>query len=832
MTSKPLPRELAPEALRRACDPGQFAFETTAELKNSFETAGELKKTAEVLGQGRAVEAIRFGIGIAREGYNLFAMGREGMGRRTIVRAFLERDAPRREVPPDWCYVFNFEVAHRPKAIPMPPGRAQKFQADMAHLVEDLRTAIPAVFESDEYRNRRQEIESNLGEHQESAIGTVGEHAKAQGIALLRTPAGFGFAPIKGDGVMGPKEFAKLPEDEQKRLEGAIAELQKELEHAIHEMPKWRREAQRGLRELNREVIRAVVASLIEELKTAYADIAQVVQYLAAVQADVLDHAEAFQQSKDGETPTLFGIPLPQADTSETTLRRYQVNVLIAHEPAQDGGGAPIVYEDNPTHANLIGRIEHIAQMGTLVTDFTLIKPGALHRANGGYLILDALKVLTQPFAWEVLKRALRSREIRTESLGQALSLISTVSLEPEPIPLDVKVVLVGDRRLYYLLHEYDPEFGELFKVAVDFEDDVARSPETDAHYAQVIAGIAQREQLRPLDRGAVARAIERGARVADDAERLSLNMRGLADLLREADYWASVAGRSVIGTEDVQHAIDTGERRTGRIRERLREEMLRGTLLIDSAGTRVGQVNGLAVAELGGFAFGMPRRITARARFGSGRVLDIERESELGGPIHSKGVLILSGFLAGRYVPNEPLSLAASLVFEQSYGGIEGDSASSAELYALLSALADLPIRQSIAVTGSVNQQGDVQAIGAVNEKIEGFFDLCVARGLNGEQGVLVPAANVQHLMLRADVIEAVGAGRFHIYPVSTIDQGIEQLTGVPAGERGPGGVYPPGSVNARVERRLADFAARGKAAGSERQSRKSWRGTRPQKQ
>jgi len=832
MTSKPLPRELAPEALRRACDPGQFAFETTAELKNSFETAGELKKTAEVLGQGRAVEAIRFGIGIAREGYNLFAMGREGMGRRTIVRAFLERDAPRREVPPDWCYVFNFEVAHRPKAIPMPPGRAQKFQADMAHLVEDLRTAIPAVFESDEYRNRRQEIESNLGEHQESAIGTVGEHAKAQGIALLRTPAGFGFAPIKGDGVMGPKEFAKLPEDEQKRLEGAIAELQKELEHAIHEMPKWRREAQRRLRELNREVIRAVVASLIEELKTTYADIAQVVQYLAAVQADVLDHAEAFQQSKDGETPTLFGIPLPQADTSETTLRRYQVNVLIAHEPAQDGGGAPIVYEDNPTHANLIGRIEHSAQMGTLVTDFTLIKPGALHRANGGYLILDALKVLTQPFAWEVLKRALRSREIRTESLGQALSLISTVSLEPEPIPLDVKVVLVGDRRLYYLLHEYDPEFGELFKVAVDFEDDVARSPETDAHYAQVIAGIAQREQLRPLDRGAVARAIERGARVAGDAERLSLNMRGLADLLREADYWASVAGRSVIGTEDVQHAIDMGERRTDRIRERLREEMLRGTLLIDSAGTRVGQVNGLAVAELGGFAFGMPRRITARARFGTGRVVDIERESELGGPIHSKGVLILSGFLAGRYVPNEPLSLAASLVFEQSYGGIEGDSASSAELYALLSALADLPIRQSIAVTGSVNQQGDVQAIGAVNEKIEGFFDLCVARGLNGEQGVLVPAANVQHLMLRADVIEAVAAGRFHIYPVSTIDQGIELLTGMPAGERGPGGAYPQGSVNARVERRLADFAARGKAAGSERQGRKSWRGPRPQKQ
>jgi len=823
MTSDPLPRELAPDALRRACDPSQFTFETTATLA----------APGDVLGQARAVEAIRFGIGIARTGYNLFAMGPEGLGRRTTLRAFLEREAPRREIPPDWCYVFNFETPHRPRAILFPPGRAQQFRTDMARFVEDLRTAIPAAFESDQYRNRRQEIESQFGEQQETAIAAVGEHAKAQGIALLRTPAGFGFAPVKGDGVMGPKEFAKLPEDEQQRLEAAIAELQKELERAIHEMPKWRREAQRKLRELNREVTRAAVMSLIEELKSAYADLEQVMQYLAAVQEDVLDHAEAFQQAKDGETPTLFGIPLPQADTSESALRRYQVNVLIAHEPAGDGGGggAPIVYEDNPTHANLIGRIEHIAQMGTLVTDFTLIKPGALHRANGGYLILDALKVLTQPFAWEALKRALRAREIRTESLGQALSLISTVSLEPEPIPLDVKVVLVGDRSLYYLLHAYDPELGELFKVAVDFEDDVTRSTQTDVHYAQVIAEIARREQLRPLDRGAVARVIERGARLVGDADKLSLRMRELADLLREADYWAGVAGRAVIQINDVQQAIDTGERRTDRIRERLREEVLRGTLLIDSAGTRVGQVNGLAVAELGGFAFGMPRRITARTRFGAGRVIDIERESELGGPIHSKGVLILSGFVAGRFVPNEPLSLAASLVFEQSYGGIEGDSASSAELYALLSALADVPIRQSIAVTGSVNQQGDVQAIGSVNEKIEGFFDLCAARGLNGEQAVLIPASNVQHLMLRTDVVEAVAAGRFHVYPVATIDQGIERLTGVPAGARGPGGAYPPGTINARVERRLAEFAERSKSAGTERQSRKSWRGTPPQK-
>lgn len=811
--------ELGPEALRRSCDPAQFSFETTADLG----------AVAEVLGQARAVEAIRFGIGIAHEGYNLFAMGPEGLGRHTIVRAFLEREAPRRDVPRDWCYVFNFEAAHRPRALPFPPGRAQQFQADMAHLVDDLRSAIPAAFESDEYRARRQEVEAQFGEHQEGTIGAVGEHAKTQGIALLRTPAGFGFAPIEGDGVMGPKEYAKLPAAEQKRLEDAIAVLQKELEHAIRGMPKWRREAQRKLHELNREVTRAAVSSLIEELKSTYRDLEAVTQYLAAVQEDVLDHAEAFQQTKNGETPMLFGIPLGQSDASETALRRYQVNVLIGRETVAEGHGAPIVYEDNPTHANVIGRIEHVAQMGTLVTDFTLIKAGALHRANGGYLILDVLKVLSQPFAWEALKRALRSREIRTESLGQALSLISTVSLEPEPIPLDVKVVLVGERMLYYLLHAYDPEFGELFKVAVDFEDDVARNTQTDLHYAHVIATIAQRETLRPLDRGAVARAIERAARIVGDAEKLSLRMRGLADLLRESDYWASVAGRAVIQTEDVQHAIDTGEQRADRIRARLREEVLRGTLLIDTADTRVGQVNGLAVVELGGFAFGMPQRITARARFGAGGVLDIERESELGGPIHSKGVLILSGFLAGRYIPNEPLSLAASLVFEQSYGGIEGDSASSAELYALLSVLADVPVRQSLAVTGSVNQQGDVQAIGGVNEKIEGFFDLCRARGLTGEQGVLVPASNVKHLMLRTDVVEAVAAGRFHIYPIATIDQGIERLTGLTAGERGVGGQFAPGTINARVEHRLAEFAARRKAAaGADRHTmRKAWRGT-----
>jgi lon-related putative ATP-dependent protease len=708
--------------------------------------------------------------------------------------------------------VFNFDTPHKPRAVQLPAGRATRFRQDVARLVDDLRAGIPAAFESAEYRAKHREIEAELSERQERAVGAVGERAKNQGIVLVRTPAGFGFAPRHGDGVMNPEEYRKLPEAEQQRLESAISVLQEELEGAIHDMPKWRREAQRKLRELNRQVTRAAVNGLIEELKAEYDSLPAVRQHLASMQEDVLDHAEIFRQPKDGEQPTLFGVPLPLPEAGESFLRRYQVNVLIEHGGTER---APIVYEDHPTHDNLVGRIEHTAQMGALVTDFTLIKAGSLHRANGGYLVLDALKVLTQPLAWEALKRALRSREVRIESLGQMLSLISTVSLEPEPIPLDLKVVLVGQRLLYYLLHAYDPEFGELFKVAVDFEEDMARAPETDLLYARMIATAARKEKLRPLDRAAVARVIEHGSRNSGDSEKLSVQMRDINDLLRESDYWAGAALRKVIGAEDVERAIEARVERADRVRDRLQEEILRGRLLIDTAGSRTGQVNGLSVAQLGGFSFGIPHRITARVRLGAGKVVDIEREVELGGPIHSKGVLILSGFIAGRYAANKPLSLAASLVFEQSYSGVEGDSASCAELYALLSALADAPLSQSLAVTGSVNQHGAVQAIGGVNEKIEGFFDICRSRGLTGAQGVLIPASNVKNLMLRRDVVESAASGKFHIYPVDNVDQGIEILTGVPAGERDAAGHFPAGTINFRVELRLSDFAERTRAIG-----------------
>jgi lon-related putative ATP-dependent protease len=780
---------LPAEALRLRCDPAQFEFATTAELAD-LDAA---------LGQERALGAIEFGVGMRNEGYNLFAMGPEGIGRRTIVRRHLEAQAKTLPPPSDWCYVFNFKAPHKPRALRLPAGQAPAFRDSMARLVEELRTAVPAAFETDEYRNRRQQIEAELGERQERVLGEFGERAKAQNIALIRTPTGFGFGPMSGEAVMEPEEYRKLPAAEQKRLEELVTRLQEELERVLHDLPKWRRESMRKLRELNREVTRAAVNSALEEVKAEYRALPEVQDYLAEVQEDMLENAEAFRASKDGEPVTLFGIPVARADAPEATLRRYAVNVLIEHSGA---AGAPIVFEDNPSHDALLGRIEHLSQMGALVTDFTLIKAGALHRANGGYLVIDALKLLAQPFAWDALKRALRSREIRTQSLGQALSLVSTVSLEPEPIPLEVKVVLVGQRLHYYLLHAYDPEFAALFKVAVDFEEDMPRGPQNDLLYARVVAAFGRKEGLRPLEGAAVARVIEQGARDAGDAAKLSVSMQALADLLREADYWAAKAGRAAISAQDVQRAVDAQVERLDRVRQRLLENVLRGSQLIDTAGARSGQVNGLAMAQLGGFAFGIPQRITARVRLGSGGVVDIERESELGGPIHSKGVLILSGYLSGRYAPGRPLSLSASLVFEQNYGGIEGDSASSAELYALLSSLAEAPVRQSLAVTGSVNQHGDVQAIGGVNEKVEGFFDLCKARGLAGGQGVLIPRANEQHLMLREEVVAAVAEGKFAVYAVGTVDEGIELLTGVPALE-----------VHARVEARLSEFAERARA-------------------
>lgn len=697
----------------------------------------------------------------------------------------------------DWCYLNNFDQPHQPKVLKLPSGKGEALRLSMEGLVEYLRTAIPAQFESEEYHNKVNAIHQAFNERQEKVISELGEEAEKQEIVLLRTPDGFALAPSRNHEAIPPEEYDKLPQAEKERILTAIAGLQERLEKVLSHLPQWRRERSEHIKQLNRDIMLSVVAHVIDELRAQYTNLPEVLNFLDAVQRDMILHVDDFR--KPDESINISGIPV----VAHQTFLNYQVNVLVSN---QNSSGAPLVCEDNPTYSNLIGRVEHTSQFGALVTNFTLIKPGALHRANGGYLLLDVHKILMQPFAWDALKRALQTREIRIESLGQMYSLISTVSLEPEPIPLVVKVVLFGDRLLYYLLQAYDPEFNELFKVAADFEEVIDRSIEVQQLYARLIATLVRKESLLPYDRDAVARVIEHSSRLVSDSEKLSMQMRNIADLLREADYWARDAGHATVLAGDVQHAIDTQIHRQDRIRDRLYEAILRGTLMIDTAGAVIGQVNGLAVIELGSFAFAQPTRITATTRLGKGDLINIEREAELSGAIHSKGVLILAAFLAARYAKNQPLALSASLAFEQSYGKIDGDSASLAELCALLSNLAHVPILQTLAITGSVNQLGQAQAIGGVNEKIEGF-DICVARGLTGQQGVLIPVSNVKHLMLRQDVIDAVAKGLFSIYAVENVDQAISLLTGISAGEMDEKGVYPDGTINYLVIERLVEL-------------------------
>lgn len=794
---------LSASSLYRACDPSDFPFRSTAEL-----TA-----VTEIIGQDRAVDAVRFGIDIRRPGYNLYVLGDPGSGRHCVVRRLLEARAAGGEAPGDCCYVNNFAEGNRPRLLRVPAGRGGELKRDMQRFVSELATAIAAAFESDAYRARIEAIQESYKEREELALRQLGQESSDQDIALLRTPHGFAFAPMKDGEAVTPAEFEKLPEAEQRRIGGQIESYTARLKQLMQQFPRWRRELQQQIREASRDTLGLAVGHLIDELKERYADLEAVRTFLDEVRQDVVEVGEQLREQPKGEGD-LSNLPV----SGSLSLTRYQVNLLVDHAQSR---GAPVVYEDNPIYPNLVGRVDHVSQLGTLVTNFTLIKPGALHRANGGYLVLDAIKLLTQPYAWEGLKRALRAGQVRIESLSQIYGLVSTMALEPEPMPLEVKVVLVGERRIYYLLKVLDPDFAELFKIAADFEDDLVRDADGTRRYAEFIATLARGAQLRPLERDAVARVVEHSARLAGDAGRLSASRREVADLLQEADHWAAQAGREAIAREDIETALAARIRRADRLRGRVQEQILRDTLLIDVAGAHIGQVNGLAVVALDDFEFAYPVRITATVRLGEGDVLDIEREAELGGALHSKGVMILSAFLGGRYARGVPLSLSASLVFEQSYGPVEGDSASLAELCALLSNLAGAPVRQSLAVTGSVNQFGDVQPIGAVNEKIEGFFDICLARGLTGDQGVLIPAANVQHLMLRRDVVEACAQGRFAVYPVRDVDQAIALLTGLPAGEADETGLVPEGSLNYRVAAQLAELSALRQAfasAGRER--------------
>jgi len=785
---------LPPDSLYRRCDPSSLSFRTTEELPD----------LTELPGQTRAIEAARFGIGIKRPGYHLFALGGPGTGKHVMMREFLARAASTAPSPLDLCYVNNFADSQKPLALRLPRGIAVKLRTDMEDLIRDLRSAIPALFESEDYRSRRQVIDNEFKQQQEAAFEKLQERGKAKNLALVRTPVGFAVAPVRNGTVMSPEDFEKLPEDVQRQVQADMEQLQSELEQTIRQMPAWGKERRDRVRDLNRDVTMFAVGHAIGELTASYRDFEEITRYLDAVQQDIIEHAEVFRAATTQESTSEEDAASSRLSDG-SRLRRYQVNVIVDSSGIV---GAPVIYEDNPTYLNLVGAVEHRAEMGALVTDFGLIRGGALHRANGGYLLMDAHKLFQQPFSWEALKRALRAMEVRIESPEQMLRLITTVSLAPQPVPLDVKIVLVGDRWLYYMAWQLDFEFRELFKVAVDFEDDMPWTNEATPAYARLVATILHREKLRPFDAGAVARAIEHSARLADDSQKLSMRIAQLADVLREADYWADQQKRDVVDASCVQQAIDSQRQRAGRIPDRVQETIQRDLVLIDTAGAKVGQVNGLSVIGLGTTAFGKPSRITAKIRLGRGEVIDIERQVELGGPIHSKGVMILCAFLSARYASDTPLSLWASLVFEQSYGGVEGDSASSAELYALLSALADLPIKQSLAVTGSVNQHGDVQVIGGVNEKIEGFFDICSQRGLTGDQGVLVPAGNIQHLMLREDVVQAATARRFHVFAVRSVDEGIELLTGIPAGARDANGLFPEGTVNRRVEDRLIQLA------------------------
>ena len=799
---------LPPERLYRRCDLSQLAFETVLDLPDP----------PGLVGQDRAVEAVKFSIGMTRKGFNLFALGPSGTGKHTLINDLLREKAATEPTPPDWCYVNNFADPHKPHRLLLPAGRGRPLKEAMEHLVADLQIALPAAFERDDYRARRDVLEQEFKKRTEDAFGALQGRAEQKHITLIRTPMGLALAPTDNGEVISPDVFRRMAEADRKRIGEDMEELQKELEVVVRQIPDWEREHREAMRQLNRSVTAQTVSRPLSELRKAYADLSEVVTYLGAVEHDIVENADDFmapaRAAADGErTP-----PMTELLREMPTFRRYQVNVMVDNSGTK---GAPIVFEDHPTHQALVGRIEHLARFGALTTDFNLIVPGVLHRANGGYLVLDGERLITSPFSWESLKRALRAGEIHLLSLEQLMSIQSTVSLEPEPIPLDVKVVLIGSPLLYYLLTEYDADFKELFKVAADFDDSVDRTPESSALYARIIAATVRREKLRPIDRGGVARAIEHTSRLSGDSEKLSTLMRGLIDLLQEADYVAAAAGRDLIGAPEIQASIDAQHRRSDRIYQRLLEEIGRNTLRIETAGAQIGQINGLAVMGLSGFMFGHPSRISARIRQGQGEVIDIERQVALGGPLHSKGVLILSGFLGGRFGKAGPLSLTASLVFEQSYGGIDGDSASSAELYALLSAIADAPIRQCFAVTGSVDQHGNVQAIGGVNEKIEGFFDVCRRRGLDGNQGVLIPASNVKHLMLRQDVVDACAADRFRLIPIETIDQGIEILTGMPAGVLDITGRYPEGTINQRIASRLAAFAAQAQRLAPNRRER-----------
>jgi len=772
-----------------------------------------------VIGQARAVRALTFGLGIKASGFNIYVAGVPGTGRTTASHTFLQEVASTQPVPDDWCYVHNFRDPYRPKSLRLPAGQGRMFQSDVHALIQEARAAIRRAFESEEYAARREQTVRAFQSQRDEMFQRINERALAQGFFIRGTPMGLVTIPIRDGKPLGEEEFAALTPEEREAISKRREQIQGELEAAFRQARSLEKGANEALQTLDQQVGRFALSPLFEEIQRKYQALPHVVTYLAEAQQDILENLSLFRADTTEEAGSQAQAPFQMPGMRDLPFRKYHVNVLVDNAALR---GAPVIIELNPTYNSLFGRIEREAQFGALFTDFTMIREGSLHRANGGYLVLPVEELMRNPFAWDGLKRALRNREIIIEDAGERLGLFSTKSLSPEPIALDTKVVLIGQPLMYSLLYTYDEDFRELFKVKADFDTRMPRSSETMADYVSFVCGVVQNEGLRHLEGTALTKLIEHGSRLADDQDKLSTRFGDLADILREANYYATQDDSRYVTGAHVRRAIEEKFYRSGLVQERAQELIAQDIIKIDVAGEKIGQVNGLSVMSLGDIEFGRPSRITAVTSPGQEGILDIEREAKLGGPIHTKGVLILAGFLAERFARERPLSLSARLVFEQSYSGVEGDSASSTELYAILSSLAGLPIQQGIAVTGSVNQRGEVQAIGGVNEKIEGFYEVCKLKGLTGAQGVMIPASNVKNLMLKEEIVEAVRAGQFHIWAVHTIDEGIALLTGAPAGQRDAEGAFTPGSVYARVDERLREFAARLKNADKDKEKPK----------
>ncbi|MBE0479935.1 MAG: AAA family ATPase [Dehalococcoidia bacterium] len=778
-------RKLTAAEVRRVCDPDSLGFDSTQGLIPA-ET---------ILGQDRALKALRFGLGIQDSGFNLYAAGLPGTGKMTAIATFLEKEAEGKEVPPDWCYVHNFQDPYRPVALRLKPGTGAKFQKDMKKLIESAQAEIRKAFGSEQYAKRRDAIAHEINEKKEQLYHQLNQQAHERGFAIQMSPMGVMLVPLlHGKPATEDAMLSLTPAERQGMTESREA-VQEQITEAMAQVRGWDAEIAQEIEKLDREVVRYVLDGRVQELTKKYRD-AGVTRYLKDIQEDIVASTGLFRSNQEPDPNNPFArTALAQA------LRRYEVNVLVDNSLLK---GAPVVVENNPTFNNLVGRLEKEAYFGAVSSDFTMIRPGSLHRANGGYLVLRIDDVLRNVLSWDSLKRSLREEKVVIEDLAERFGFLSVKSIQPEPVPLDVKVILIGENFLYHTLFELDREFHELFKVKADFDSRMDRDETRLKEYAAALCTVCGKEGLRHLDKGAVARIVEYSSRLAEDQDKLSTWFAEIADVVREANYWAGTNGQELVRAEDITTAIQEKEYRSNLIQERIEEMIKRGTIKIETGEPVAGQVNGLSVLMVGDLYFGRPNRITASIGAGREGIVDIEREARLGGPIHTKGVLILSGLLTERYANNTPLSLSARLVFEQSYEEIEGDSASSAEFYALLSALAGIPINQCIAVTGSVNQKGEIQAVGGVNQKIEGFHDICKSRGLTGREGVVIPESNVHNLMLREDVVEAIQNGQFSVYSVATVDEGIECLTGIRPGARMEDGKFEEGSINRRVHDRL----------------------------